>query len=353
MAKVLMKGNEALGEAAIRAGCRYFFGYPITPQNEIPQYLAKHLPEAGGVFVQAESEIAAINMVYGAAGSGARVMTSSSGPGISLKQEGISYIAGAELPCVIVNMQRGGPGLGSIQPAQSDYFQAVKGGGHGDYKLLVLAPATIQEIVDLMSKAFDLADEYRNPVMILGDGILGQMMEGVEFPEAETSVTLAEKTWATTGAKGRKPNVINSLFLDPVELEKHNHHLQRKYERMAKEILWENYKTVDAELVLVGYGSSARIAKAAVDLARAQGIKAGLFRPITLFPFPKEALQEACKQANHVLTVEMSMGQLVEDVRYNLEFKVPVHLYGRSGGMVPTTRAVLEEIIRWAKSGKE
>jgi len=348
-----MKGNEALGEAAIRAGCRYFFGYPITPQNEIPQYLAKHLPEAGGVFVQAESEIAAINMVYGAAGSGARVMTSSSGPGISLKQEGISYIAGAELPCVIVNMQRGGPGLGSIQPAQSDYFQAVKGGGHGDYKLLVLAPATIQEIVDLMGKAFDLADEYRNPVMILGDGILGQMMEGVEFPEAETSVTLAEKTWATTGAKGRKPNVINSLFLDPVELEKHNHHLQRKYERMAKEILWENYKTVDAELVLVGYGSSARIAKAAVDLARAQGIKAGLFRPITLFPFPKEALQEACKQANHVLTVEMSMGQLVEDVRYNLEFKVPVHLYGRSGGMVPTTRAVLEEIIRWAKSGKE
>lgn len=353
MAKVLMKGNEALGEAAIRAGCRYFFGYPITPQNEIPQYLAKHLPEVGGVFVQAESEIAAINMVYGAAGSGARVMTSSSGPGISLKQEGISYIAGAELPCVIVNMQRGGPGLGSIQPAQSDYFQAVKGGGHGDYKLLVLAPATIQEMVDLMGKAFDLADEYRNPVMILGDGILGQMMEGVEFPEAETSVTLAEKAWATTGAKGRKPNVINSLFLDPVELEKHNHHLQRKYERMAKEVLWENYKTVDAELVLVGYGSSARIAKAAVDLARAQGIKAGLFRPITLFPFPKEALQEACKQANHVLTVEMSMGQLVEDIRYNLEFKVPVHFYGRSGGMVPTTRAVLEEIIRWAKSGKE
>lgn len=353
MTKVLMKGNEALAEAAVRAGCRYFFGYPITPQNEIPQYLAKRLPEVGGVFLQAESEIAAINMVYGAAGCGARVMTSSSSPGISLKQEGISYIAGAELPCVIVNMQRGGPGLGSIQPAQSDYFQAVKGGGHGDYKLLVLAPATIQETVDLMGKAFDLADEYRNPVMILGDGILGQMMEGVEFPAEETSVTLAGKSWATTGAKGRKPNVINSLFLDPIELEKHNHHLQRKYERMVKEVLWENYKTDDAELVLVGYGSSARIAKAAVDLARAQGIKAGLFRPITLFPFPKEALQEACKQANHVLTVEMSMGQLVEDVRYNLEFKVPVHFYGRSGGMVPTTRAVLEEIIRWVKSGKE
>ena len=346
MAKVLMKGNEALAEAAIRAGCRYFFGYPITPQNEIPQYLAKRLPEVGGVFLQAESEIAAINMVYGAAGSGARVMTSSSSPGISLKQEGITYIAGAELPCVIVNMQRGGPGLGSIQPAQSDYFQAVKGGGHGDYKLLVLAPATIQETVDLMGKAFDLADEYRNPVMILGDGILGQMMEGVEFPAEESSGTLFDKSWATTGAKGRKPNVINSLFLDPIELEKHNHHLQRKYERMAKEVLWENYQTDDAELVLVGYGSSARIAKAAVDQARAQGIKAGLFRPITLFPFPKEALQEACKQANDVLTVEMSMGQLVEDVRYNLEFKVPVHFYGRSGGMVPTTRAVLEEIIR-------
>ncbi|TGE37787.1 3-methyl-2-oxobutanoate dehydrogenase subunit VorB [Desulfosporosinus fructosivorans] len=353
MAKVLMKGNEALAEAAIRAGCRYFFGYPITPQNEIPQYLAKRLPEVGGVFLQAESEIAAINMVYGAAGCGARVMTSSSSPGISLKQEGITYIAGAELPCVIVNMQRGGPGLGSIQPAQSDYFQAVKGGGHGDYKLLVLAPATIQEMVDLMGKAFDLADEYRNPVMILGDGILGQMMEGVDLPADETPGTLAEKPWATTGAKGRKPNVINSLFLDPVELEKHNHHLQLKYDRMAKEVLWENYQTDDAELVLVGYGSSARIAKAAVDQARALGIKAGLFRPITLFPFPKEALQEACKQADHVITVEMSMGQLVEDIRYNLEFKVPVHFYGRSGGMVPTTRAVLEEIIRWVKSGKE
>jgi len=353
MTKVLMKGNEALAEAAIRAGCRYFFGYPITPQNEIPQYLSKRLPEVGGVFLQAESEIAAINMVYGAAGAGARVMTSSSSPGISLKQEGITYIAGAELPCVIVNMQRGGPGLGSIQPAQSDYFQAVKGGGHGDYKMLVLAPATIQEMVDLMGKAFDLADEYRNPVMILGDGILGQMMEGVEFPAEETQVTIAEKPWATTGAKGRRPNVINSLFLDPVELEKHNHHLQRKYDRMTKEVMWENYQTDDAELVLVGYGSSARIAKAAVDLARTQGIKAGLFRPITLFPFPKEALQQACKQAKHVLTVEMSMGQLVEDVRYNLEFKVPVHFYGRCGGMVPTTRAVLEEIIRWVKSGKD
>jgi len=346
-----MKGNEALAEAAIRAGCRYFFGYPITPQNEIPEYLAKRLPEVGGVFVQAESEIAAINMVYGAAGAGARVMTSSSGPGISLKQEGITYIAGAELPCVIVNIQRGGPGLGGIQPAQSDYFQAVKGGGHGDYKLLVLAPATVQEMVDLMGKAFDLADEYRNPVMILGDGILGQMMEPVEFTE-QNSTLRWEKPWATTGAKGRSPNVITSLFLDPVELEKHNLRLQDKYDRMSQEVLWENYQTKDAELILVGYGTSARIAKAVVDQAREQGIKAGLFRPISLFPFPKNALQEACKQANHVLTVEMSMGQLVEDVRYNLEFKVPVHLYGRAGGMVPTTRSVLEEVKRWVNSGE-
>ncbi|MCO5387972.1 MAG: 3-methyl-2-oxobutanoate dehydrogenase subunit VorB [Desulfosporosinus sp.] len=352
MAKVLMKGNEALAEAAIRVGCRYFFGYPITPQNEIPQYLAKRLPEVGGVFVQAESEIAAINMVYGAAGAGARVMTSSSGPGISLKQEGITYMAGAELPCVIVNIQRGGPGLGGIQPAQSDYFQAVKGGGHGDYRLLVLAPATVQEMVDLMEKAFDLADEYRNPVMILGDGILGQMMEPVEFSEEKETLRL-EKPWATTGAKGRNPNIINSLFLDPGELEKHNHHLQQKYDRMSKEVLWENYQTNDAELILVGYGTSARIAKAVVDQARAQGIKAGLFRPISLFPFPKVALQEACKKAERVLTVEMSMGQLVEDIRYNLEFKVPVHLYGRVGGMVPAARAVLEEVKRLVNSGKE
>ena len=353
MAKVLMKGNEALAEAAIRAGCRYFFGYPITPQNEIPQYLARHLPEVGGVFVQAESEIAAINMVYGAAGAGARVMTSSSGPGISLKQEGISYIACAELPCVIVNMQRGGPGLGGIQPAQSDYFQAVKGGGHGDYKVLVLAPATVQEMVDLIGKAFDLADEYRNPVMILGDGILGQMMETVEFSAEKIEISNSEKSWATTGAKGRKPNLINSLFLDPVELEKHNLHLQGKFESMAKEVLWENYQTDDAELVLVGYGTSARIAKAVVDQARALGIKAGLFRPISLFPFPKDALQESCRQAKHVLTVEMSMGQLVEDVRYNLEFKIPVHLYGRVGGMVPTARAVFEEVKRLVWSGEE
>lgn len=353
MAKMLMKGNEALGEAAIRAGCRFFFGYPITPQNEIPHYLAKRLPEVGGIFIQAESEIAAINMVYGAAGAGARAMTSSSSPGISLKQEGISYIAGAELPCVIVNMVRGGPGLGSIQPAQSDYFQAVKGGGHGDYKLLVLAPATIQEIVDLMSRAFDLADKYRNPVMILGDGILGQMMEPVEFPDQDPLSGMIAKPWATTGAKGRTPNIINSLFLNPEEMEKHNLKLQAKYEQMkAQETLAENYLTEDADLIVVGYGSAARIAKSAVEQARTKGIKAGLFRPITLFPFPKKELQTACCKAKSVLTVEMSLGQLVEDVRYNLEFKVPVHFYGRVGGIVPTTRAVLSEILRLAGEGE-
>lgn len=352
MAKVLMKGNEALGEAAIRAGCRFFFGYPITPQSELPHYLAKRLPEVGGVFLQAESEVAAINMVYGASGTGARVMTSSSSPGISLKMEGISYIAGAELPCVIVNMQRGGPGLGSIQPGQADYFQAVKGGGHGDYRLLVLAPASIQEMVDLMGLAFNLADKYRNPVMILGDGTLGQMMEPVEFPEMTDLGTLPEKPWATTGAKGREPNIINSLYLNPVELEEHNWKLQAKYDKMAaEETRAESYFTEDAEIVLVGYGSSARVAKAAVDQARKQGIKAGMFRPITLFPFPKSEIQAACRQAKTVLTVEMSMGQLVEDVRYNLEFKVPVHLYGRAGGMVPTTRAVLEKIVQLVQEG--
>ncbi|HVJ48420.1 3-methyl-2-oxobutanoate dehydrogenase subunit VorB [Desulfitobacterium sp.] len=352
MTKVLMKGNEALAEAAVRAGCRYFFGYPITPQNEIPQYLAWRLPEEGGVFIQAESEIAAINMVYGAAGAGARVMTSSSSLGISLKQEGISYIACAELPCVIVNMQRGGPGLGGIQPGQADYFQAVKGGGHGDYHLLVLAPATIQEIVDLMGKAFDLADEYRNPVMILGDGILGQMMEAVEFPDQEAPTVLPQKPWATTGAKGRAPNLINSLYLDPEKLEQHNYHLQDKYQKMIeKETLAESYLTEDAEIVLVGYGSSARIAKAAVDQARKMGIKAGLFRPITLYPFPHQEIQAACQHAKQVLTVEMSLGQLVEDVRYHLEFRIPVHFYGRVGGMIPTPREVWRVIEDLVKEG--
>jgi len=352
MSKVLMKGNEALGEAAVRAGCRYFFGYPITPQSELPHYLAWRLPEVGGVFLQAESEIAAINMVYGAAGSGARVMTSSSSVGISLKQEGISYIAGAELPCVIVNIVRGGPGLGGIQPAQSDYFQAVKGGGHGDYHLLVLAPASVQELVDLTAKAFDLADKYRNPVMILGDGMLGQMMEPVEFSETQ-GIEAPPKPWATTGAKGRKPNLINSLFLQPEKLEEHNLAIFAKYHRMQEEeTLAEHYHTADAEVVVVSYGSTARICKAAVDLARKEGIKAGLLRPITLFPYPEKELNVACTQAARVLVVEMSMGQMIEDVKLSLGCRLPVSFYGRTGGMIPTARAVYGEIEKLFKGGK-
>ncbi len=353
MAKVLMKGNEALGEAAVRAGCRFFFGYPITPQSELPHYLAQRLPEVGGLFLQAESEVAAINMVYGAAGAGARVMTSSSSVGISLKMEGISYIAGAELPCVIVNVVRGGPGLGGIQPAQSDYFQAVKGGGHGDYHLLVLAPASVQEMVDLMAKAFDLADKYRNPVMVLADGILGQMMEPVEFP-AEILQEFTAKPWATDGAKGRRPNLINSLYLQPEKLEEHNHRLFDKYRQMQEqETISENYHTDDAEVVVTAYGSTARIVKAAVDLARTEGIKAGLFRPVTLYPFPKQEINLACAKAKRVLVVEMSMGQMIEDVKLSLNCRLPVSFYGRVGGMVPTARAVYNEIAALAQQGGE
>lgn len=352
MTKQLMKGNEALAEAAVRAGCSCYYGYPITPQNEISQYLSWRMLEVGGTFIQAESEVASINMVYGSAGCGARVMTSSSSPGITLMQEGISYMAGSELPCVIVNMQRGGPGLGSINGAQSDYFQAVKGGGHGDYRLLVLAPATIQEIVNLTSKAFDLADKYRNPVMILGDGILGQMMEPVEFPDEPGFTDQPEKPWATTGAKGREPNVINSLYFDPEVLEQHNYAIQAKYKAMREnETMADSYLTEDAEIILVSYGSSARVCRAAVDQARALGIKAGLFRPITLYPFPQEQLQKACRNAQNVLTVEMGCGQLVEDVRYFLEFRVPVHFYGRPGGVILATRAVLAEVRRIVEKG--
>ncbi len=342
--RILMKGNEAIGEAAIKAGCHYFFGYPITPQNELPEYMARRLPEVGGAMVQAESEIAAINMVYGAAGAGARVMTSSSSPGISLKQEGISYIAGAELPCVIVNMVRGGPGLGGIQPAQSDYFQAVKGGGHGDYRLLVLAPASLQEMVDLVQEAFDLADRYRNPVMILGDGMLGQMMEPVEFKDQ--TVSLPEKPWATTGT-GNHPgrSVINSLFLQPDKLEEHNLRLKAKYQTMAKEQI--RYEAVDlesADLVLVAYGSTARIVKSAMDAAKKEGLKVGLIRPISLWPFPNEPFVKAAQTAKAFLTVEMSFGQMVEDVRLAVNGQKPVHFYGRVGGMIPTPEDVLEQI---------
>lgn len=347
MAKELWKGNEAIAEAAVKAGCKFFFGYPITPQNEIPEYMSMRLPQIeGGCFLQAESELAAINMVYGAAGSGARVMTSSSSPGISLKQEGITYIAGAELPCVIVNIVRGGPGLGGIQPAQSDYFQATKGGGHGDYRLVVLAPSSVQEAVDLVQEAFDIADQYRNPVMILGDGMIGQMMEPVEFTEIKKR-ELPGKPWATVGTNGmRKPNIINSLFIDPAECEKHNLRLFKKYEEIEKnEVKVETYNLEGAEIVFAAYGTTARIVKNAINSLAKEGIKAGLIRPITLWPYPYKAVEEAAarESVKAFLTVEMSMGQMVEDVRLGVNGRKPVHFYGRTGGMVPTPKGIVEE----------
>ncbi len=349
--KVLMKGNEALAEAAIRAGCRHFFGYPITPQTEVSAYMSKKMPKIGGVFLQAESEVAAINMVYGAGGAGARVMTSSSSPGISLKQEGISYIAGADVPCVIVNIVRGGPGLGGIQPAQSDYHQAVKGGGHGDYHLVVLAPSSIQEMVDLTSDAFDIGDKYRCPVMIMGDGMLGQMMEPVEFKDTDTA-ELPEKEWATTGTKmKRKKNVINSLFIEPKDLEDLVLERQKKYDEIAKnEVRYEAVDTEDADIVLVAYGTTARIAKTAMAKAKEKGIKVGIIRPITLWPFPYEAFENALKgdKKKTFLAVEMSMGQMVDDVKIAVNGRADVEFFGRTGGIVPTPNEILakiEEII--------
>lgn len=346
MAKELWKGNEAVAEAAIKAGCRFFFGYPITPQNEIPEYMAMKMPQVDGCFLQAESEVAAINMVYGAAGAGARVMTSSSSPGISLKQEGITYIAGAELPCVIVNMVRGGPGLGSIQPAQSDYFQSCKGGGHGDYRLIVLAPASVQEAVDLVQEAFDIADQYRNPVLVLGDGMIGQMMEPVEFKEVKKR-NLPEKTWATVGTKGkRKPNIINSLFIEAAGCHKHNIDLSDKYAEIEKnEVRVETFNLEDAEIVFAAYGTTARIVKNAINSLAKEGIKAGLIRPITLWPYPYKTIEEVAEKASvkAFMSVEMSMGQMVEDVKLGANGKKPVYFYGKTGGMFPTPKAVAEE----------
>lgn len=346
MAKVLMKGNEALAEAAMRCGCRYFFGYPITPQTELAAYMAKKMEKNGGTFLQAESEVAAINMVYGASGAGARVMTSSSSPGISLKQEGISYIAGADLPCVIVNIVRGGPGLGGIQPAQSDYFQATKGGGHGDYHLLVFAPSSVQELADLTSRAFDKADEYRMPAMIMGDGMLGQMMEPVEFKDFVDLSTLPEKPWATTGTKmERKKNIINSLYLTPEELEALCVKRQERYNKIQEnETLYEEIQTDDADLIVVAYGTIARIAMSAVEEARKKGLKVGLIRPITLWPFPTKAFERLAETAKCFLSVEMSLGQMVEDVRLAVNGKKPVYFYGRTGGMVPEQDAIVTEI---------
>ncbi len=343
--KVLMKGNEAIAEAAMRAGCRHFFGYPITPQTEISAYMAKRMPKIGGTFLQAESEVSAINMVYGAAGAGARVMTSSSSPGISLKQEGLSYIAACDLPCVVVNMVRGGPGLGGIQPAQSDYFQATKGGGHGDYHLIVLAPNSVQEMVSLTVDAFNLADEYRNPVMILGDGTLGQMMEPVVFPD-EVEKTKSEKTWATVGTeKKRKHNVINSLYMSPEELEATVFERQKKYDKIEKdEQRYEAFNLEDAEIVLTAYGTTSRIAQTVMNELREQGYKIGLIRPITLYPFPKDIFEQTAKTAKAFLSVEMSMGQMVEDVKLAVNGKADVHFFGRTGGIIPTPNEIINKV---------
>lgn len=353
--KVLMKGNEAIGEAAIRANCKCFFGYPITPQTEVAAYMARKMPKIGRVFLQAESEIAAINMVYGAAGTGVRVLTSSSSPGISLKSEGISYIAGAELPCVIVNIVRGGPGLGSIQPAQSDYFQATKASGHGDFSMPVLAPASIQEMVDLIQDAFDIADEYRTPCMIMGDGMLGQMMEPVEFIDREPK-ELPEKTWAANGLGGRKKhNVINSLFLKSEQLEEHNMKLQKKYALITeKEVRYELYRCDrENDLVLVAYGTTSRICKNVVKEAEKLGIKLGLIRPITLWPFPFEAFEKTINKTKHgYLSVEMSCGQMVEDVRLAANGRCDVNFYGRCGGMIPEPEDILENILGIIGGGK-
>lgn len=347
--KKLMKGNEAIAEAAIRGGCRYFFGYPITPQNEIPEYMSWRIREVGGDFVQAESEVAAINMVYGAAGAGARAMTSSSSPGISLKQEGISYIACAELPCVIVNMVRSGPGLGGILASQCDYFQTVKGGGHGDYKLLTYAPSTVQEAVDILFYAFDKADEYRTPVCILGDGLLGQIMEPVTFPEMKEMPDPATKSWAVTGTHhGKDRTLASSIYIDPNLGEAQNNHLVEKFNRIAeRETQCEEFMCDDAEIILTGYGSVARIIKSAIYMLREQGIKAGLVRPITLMPFPVKVYEKYAAKASvkRFLTVELSMGQFVEDVKLSVMGKKPVDLFTRCGGNIMTPEDVVEKVM--------
>jgi len=349
--KVLMKGNEAIAEAAILAGCRHYFGYPITPQTEIAAYMAKKMPKIGGTFLQAESEIAAINMVYGVSSTGKRVMTSSSSPGIALKSEGLSYLAGADLPALVINVQRGGPGLGGIQPSQSDYFQATRAGGHGDFRMLVLAPASVQEMAELTVKGFDLADKYRMTAMILADGTMGQMMEPVSLDFAEGEKV--EKPWATTGTgMAREHNIVNSLYLSPEELEKTNF---ERYERYAyieeNEAMWEEYMVEDADIVVAAFGIAARVSKNAINEARKQGIKVGLIRPITLWPFPKAAFAKAANTAKAFLSVELSMGQMIEDVRLATECKVPVTLCNRVGGMIPSPEQVLEAIVNIANGG--
>lgn len=347
--KRFMAGNEAIAEAAVQAGCKYYFGYPITPQNEIGEYLSWRLPEVGGTFLQAESEVAAIYMVFGAAGAGARVMTSSSSPGISLMQEGISYIAAAELPCVIVNMMRGGPGLGGIHPSQSDYFQATKGGGHGDYHMIVLAPSTGQEAVGLTMLSFNLADKYRNPVMLLGDGNMGQMMEPIQFTSIEKSEPV-RKDWALTGALGRTRNIIKTLYIDPVILEKRNLIIQEKLRKIVEnEVRFESYMTEDADVLIAAYGTVARIAKTAIKVLRGKGYKVGLLRPISLYPFPYQAFTDQARRVKDFLVVEMSAGQMLEDVRLAICDKSRIHFYNRLGGIVPSYEEIVTEVEKIRK----
>ncbi len=342
--KVLMKGNEALAEAAIMAGCKHYFGYPITPQTEVAAYMAKRMPKIGGVFLQAESEVAAINMVIGTAACGKRVMTSSSSPGISLKSEGISYLAGCELPALIVNVQRGGPGLGGIQPSQSDYFQALKGGGHGDYKLIVFAPASIQEMVDLTFKGFDLADKYRMPAMILADGTMGQMMEPVSLDMGE--VKEYAKPWATTGTDNHDGrNVVNSLSLSPAQLEEWNINRYERYKVLEREeVMYEEFMMEDAEICIVAFGIAARVSKNAIMEARKQGVKVGMIRPITLYPFPKEVLNKAAKKVKSFLTVELNMGQMIDDVKLAIDCSKPVYLCNRTGGVIMSPDEIVAKL---------
>jgi 2-oxoglutarate ferredoxin oxidoreductase subunit alpha len=342
--KVLMKGNEAIAEAAIRAGCDAYFGYPITPQTEVLEYMSRRMPELGRAFVQAESELGAINMVYGAACTGVRVMTTTSSPGYSLMQEGISYIAMSFVPCVIANIMRGGPGLGNIQPSQGDYFQMTKGGGHGDYNPIVLAPSTVQETVDLIIEAFDLADKYCQPVTVIADGMIGQIMEPVEFPEMKVPER-PERPWALTGAKGRKKNIITSLFLGAENLERENLKLQKIVaEIKANEVRYTEYMMQGAEIIVVAYGTAGRIVQTAVKQARAEGIPVGLFRPITMFPFPYDRLDQVAATARQILVVELSAGQMIEDVRLATRCRLPISFYGKLGGLVPLPEEILEEI---------
>ena len=351
--KVLMKGNEAIAEAAIHAGCRHYFGYPITPQTEIAAYMAKKMPKIGGTFLQAESEIAAINMVYGVASAGYRVMTSSSSPGIALKSEGLSYLAGSDLPSLVVNVQRGGPGLGGIQPSQSDYFQATKAGGHGDFRMIVLAPASVQEMAELTVKGFELADTYRMTAMILADGTMGQMMEPVALDDLVVKAA-PEKPWATTGTKMQRPhNIVNSLSLIPEELEQLNFARYERYRTIEEnEVMYEEYMMDDAEICIAAFGIAARVSKNAINEARKEGIKVGMIRPITLWPFPKEVFRRAADKVNSFISVELSMGQMIEDVRLATECKKPVTLCNRAGGMIPSPDQVLEAIKKAAKGGE-